>query len=178
MSEKRLLNCILIEGIMLIILSLCLLILPKLTSLSFGVMLSAVLISYGLYKIINIFISRNFTLNSIFSLLIGIFAATIGILLLFVPKISLLWLIALIGVYFLLESISSISFAIKMKEVYHYSSFKLFSAILLFIIGLIIILGVPVMSFWIVTVLSGIAFLIKGMAKFTIALSNFNNYHI
>ena len=127
---------------------------------------------------INIIMNRTYTLNSIFSLLIGVFATTVGILLLFVPKISLLWLIALIGVYFILESLSSTSFAIKMKEVYHYSNFKLFSAIVLFVAGLIMILGIPVMSFWAVTVLSGIALLIKGVAKFTIALSNFNNYHI
>ena len=46
----------------------------------------------------------------------------------------------------------------------------------LFLLGLIIILGLPVMSFWIVELLSGIAMLVKGLAKMTIALANKNNY--
>ena len=41
MSEKRFLNFIFLEGILLTALGLCVLILPKLTSLTFGVMLSA-----------------------------------------------------------------------------------------------------------------------------------------
>ena len=60
MSEKRFLNFIFIEGIKLTILGLCILILPKLTSLTFGVMLSSAFIAYGLYKIIISFINKNF----------------------------------------------------------------------------------------------------------------------
>ena len=56
MSEKRLLNLIFIEGLLLTILSLCILILPKLTTLTFGVMLSVAFITYGIYKIITAFI--------------------------------------------------------------------------------------------------------------------------
>ena len=52
MSEKRLLNFIFIEGALLTLLGLCVLILPKLTSISFGVMLSVAFIVYGFYKII------------------------------------------------------------------------------------------------------------------------------
>ena len=56
MSEKRFLNFIFIEGILLTVLGLCVIILPKLTSVTFGVMLSSVFIAYGLYKIITSFI--------------------------------------------------------------------------------------------------------------------------
>ena len=49
-------------------------------------------------------------------------------------------------------------------------------AAILFLIGLIIILGLPVMAFWAVAILSGIAFLIKGMSKMAFHFANKNNY--
>ena len=110
MTEKRLLNFIFIEGLLLTILGLCVLILPKLTELSFGVMLSSAFITYGLYKIITSIINKSYISNIVWSIFLGVFILTIGILLLMVPKVSLLWLVALIGVFFLLESISSIAF--------------------------------------------------------------------
>lgn len=178
MTEKKFLNFIFIEGILLITLGLCILILPKLTSLTFGVMLSAALITYGIYKIITSFINRSYISNIIWSIFLGIFILTIGILLLMVPKISLLWLIALIGVFFLLESISSVAFISKMRSLLNSVSCKGFAAFILFLIGLIIILGLPVMSFWTVAILCGIALLVKGMAKTILALANKNNYNI
>jgi len=178
MSEKRLLNCILIEGIMLVALSLCVLILPKLTSISYGVMLSGVFIAYGIYKIIHAIINKYYGMNMIFCILMGIFIATIGILILFVPKINLLWLIAFIGVYFILESISSTIYALKLRNIYHFWGCKLIAAFILFLVGILIVLGLPLMSFWMVTMLSGIGLLIKGLSKITISMSNIDNYNI
>ena len=175
MSEKRMLNCIMIEGIMLVVLSLCVLILPKLTSLSYGVMLAATFIAYGFYKIIHSIINKEYGLKRIFPILIGIFLSTIGILILLVPKINLFWLIALIGVYFIIESISSIVYGMKLRSVYHFWQSKLVCGGMLFLAGLLIVLGVPVMSFWMVTVISGIALLIKGMTKLVISLGNLCN---
>ena len=175
MSEKRLLNCIMIEGIMLVVLSLCVLILPKLTSLSYGVMLAATFIAYGIYKIIHSVMNKNYGIKLIFSILIGIFLSTIGVLILLVPKVNLFWLIALIGVYFIIESISSIVYGMNLRGVYHFWQSKLVCGAILFLTGLIITLGVPVMSFWMVTVVSGIALLVKGMTKLTISLGNLYN---
>jgi uncharacterized membrane protein HdeD (DUF308 family) len=178
MSEKRLLNFICIEGLLLTILGLCVLILPKLTSLTFGVMLSVAFIIYGAYKIITSFINRNFVSNIFWSIFLGLFIMTIGILLLLVPKISLLWLIALIGVFFLLESVSITAFIAKTRSMFNYVGYKNFAAIILFLTGLAIVIGLPLMSFWVVATLSGIAFLVKGMSKITLSLANRNNYNI
>lgn len=176
MSEKRLLNFIFIEGLLLMILGLCVLILPKLTELSFGVMLSSAFIAYGLYKIVTSIINKNYISNIIWSVFIGAFILTIGILLLMVPKISLLWLVALTGVFFLLESISSIAFMAKMRSMFNFIGCKGFAGMILFLVGLIIILGLPVMSFWMVAILSGIGLLVKGMSKITLSFANHNNY--
>ena len=178
MSEKRLLNSIFAEGLLLITLSLCTLILPKLTSLTFGVMLSATFIIYGLYKVLSSFLNKYYISNIFWSIFLGLFILTIGILLLIVPKISLLWLIALIGVFFILESISSVSFMSKMRSIFNYLSYKGLAALVLFLAVIIIILGLPLMSFWMVVIISALALLIKGMAKLTISLSNRNNYNL
>ena len=178
MSEKRFLAFMFIEGLLLTVLGLCVLILPKLTSMTFGVMLSASFIAYGIYKIIISFINRNYFSNLLWSLFLGAYILTIGILLLLVPKISLLWLIALIGVYFLLESVSMTSFMAKLRSMFNYIGCKGFAALVLFLVGLAIVVGLPLMSFWVVAMLSGIAFLVKGMSKMTLAMVNKNNYNI
>ena len=178
MSEKKFLNLLFIEGTLLTVLGLCVLILPKLTSVTFGVMLSSALITYGAYKIVTAFINRSYMTNIIAKIAMGVFALTLGILLLFVPKISLLWLIALIGVYFLLESICSVSFMSQIRNVFNLWGSNIFGSIILFLVGLIIILGIPLISFWAVAMLCGIGLLIKGMAKNVLYLSNKNNYNI
>lgn len=178
MSEKRFLNFIFIEGVLLTILGLCILILPKLTSMTFGVMLSSAFITYGLYKIIISIINKHYISNVVWSVFLGAYILTIGILLLMVPKISLLWLVALTGVFFLLESVSSAAFMAQVRSMFNFIGCKGFAAFILFLVGLIITLGLPVMSFWVVAVLSGMALLIKGLAKITLSLANKNNYNI
>lgn len=172
MSERKFLGCLLIEGIMLTTLSLCILILPKLTDLSFGIMLSATFITYGIYKIISSVFNKHHIHSFLYELLLGVFILTIGILLLFVPKISLLWLVALIGVYFLLESISTSAFMSQIRTTYNFWGCKFFCAVILFLIGLIIVVTLPAAAFWTIAMLSGIGYLIKGVSK--IALFNAN----
>ena len=76
----------------------------------------------------------------------------------------------------MLESISSIAFMAKMRSMFNFIGCKGFAGIMFFLIGLIIVLGLPVMSFWTVAILSGVAMLIKGMSKITLAFANQNNY--
>ena len=178
MSEKKFLCFIFIEGIILTFLGLCVLILPKLTSLTFGVMLSSAFLAYGLYKIIVTIFNRKNISSIIWNIFLSVLVFTIGLLLLFVPKINLLWLISLTGVYFLLESISAMVFTSQIKNVLNTIGCKYFSVLILFLIGLIIVITVPIMPFWVVALLSGIAFLIKGMSKITLFLINKNNYNI
>lgn len=175
MSEKRFFNCILFEGIVLTILGLCILILPKLTEMSFGVTLSVAFIVYGIYKFIRSIINRNYAGNLFMSIVGGIFIFTLGVLLLLVPKVSLLWIIALIGIFFLLESLCMASFIAQIRNMYKYWGCKFFSATVVFLIGLLIILTLPVMSFAMVAMLSGLGFLIKGMSKIALYNANKNN---
>lgn len=175
MTEKRFLGCIFIEGVILTILGLCVLILPKLTSLTFGVLLSAAFITYGIYKIVGAFINKTVFRNLFFEILLGALLTTVGILLLFVPNVSLLWLVALIGVYFILESVATSSVAAQLRSIFNFTGCKWFAAFSLFIIGLIITLGLPSLAFWTVAILSGLGFLIKGITKMTLFFTNKNS---
>ena len=178
MSERKFLAFMFIEGLILFILGLCVLILPKLTSLTFGVMLSASFISYGFYKTIRSIVNRRYGYNVLFEIFLGLYIATIGILLLFVPKINLLWLTALIGVYFLLDSIAGTAFVSQIKNNFHFWGCKMFSVGINFLVGLIIVLGIPLMSFWAISTLSAIALVVKGMSKISLNFANRNNYNI
>lgn len=175
MSEKKFLNCILIEGIILMILGLCVLILPKITELSFGIMLSAAFILYGIYKIIHSFVNKNSSRCFWVTTILGIFLLSIGVLLLFVPKVSLLWLIALTGVYFILESLSMTAFVSQIRNMYNFWGCKFFGAIILMLIGMLIVIGLPATSFWMVAMLCGLGLLIKGISKITFYNANTNN---
>ena len=175
MTENRFLGCTFIEGIILTVLGLCILILPKLTSMTFGVMLSLAFIAYGIYKIVSAFINKVSFKNIFFEILLGALLTTVGVLLLFVPNISLLWLVALTGVYFVLESVNTSSIAAQIRNIFNFSNCKWMVACALFIIGLIILLGLPSLAFWTVAVLSGVGFLIKGMAKMSLFFANKNS---
>ena len=68
MTEKRFLSFLLTEGILLAALGLGMLILPKITTISFGLMLCLSLIIYGGYKIINAFFTRNYSRHFILNI--------------------------------------------------------------------------------------------------------------
>ena len=60
MTEKKFLKFVLIEGIVLTILGISMLMLPKISSLTFGVMICIGFIIYGFYKTINAFLTKNY----------------------------------------------------------------------------------------------------------------------
>lgn len=178
MSEKRFLNCLMADGILLLVLGICIILLPKLTALSYGVMVAGAFVIYGMYRIFNYILNRNNHFSLIYGILSGVFLLTIGVLIFLVPKVSLLWLIALTGIYFVIDGIASVVYSYFMRGRYSYWGGKLFSGIILLLTGIIILLGIPFMSFWLVTVLSGIAFFIKGISKLTLSIINKTNYKI
>lgn len=176
MPEKKFLNYIFIEGAILTFTALCILIIPKITELSFGIMLSSGFIVYGFYKIINSVFNKNYLRGYLTEMLLGIFLSIIGVLLLFVPRVSILWLIAMTGIYFLFESLQTSVFISQIRTMYNFWGCKYISGGAMFLIGLLIITALPAMSFWVAAMLSGLGFLIKGMSK--IALYNSNKYTI
>lgn len=172
MTEKKFLNFVLLEGIILTVLGIGMLMLPKITSLTFGLMVCIGFFVYGIYKTINAFLTKNYTRHFILNIILGIMLAILGILLFMAPMFNLIIITSFIGMYFLLESISSTAFAIQTRKTLYLWWTNLFVALLQFIIGFIIILGLPATAFWVVGMLVGINFLIAGMIMISLFISN------
>lgn len=171
MSEKRFLNFILTEGILLSILGITMLILPKITSLTLGIMLSITLMIYGGYKAINAFFTRNYLRHYILNILLGILIFALGLVLFMSPMFNLILLTGLIGIYLLIESISSTAFGVQNRKTLYFWWADIFVGIIQFLLGLIIILGLPSTSIWVIGTLVGINFLISGMIMISMFIS-------
>lgn len=171
MTEKRFLSFVLIEGILLATLGLGMLMLPKITTVSFGLMLCLVFIIYGGYKAINAFMTRNYTRHYVLNIIVGMLLFVVGIFLFMAPMFNLVLITSLIGVYFLLESISSVAFAVQNKNTLYFWWADILVAILQFLLGVIIILGLPSTALWVVGVLAGVNFLLAGMVLINMYIS-------
>ena len=171
MTEKRFLSFVLIEGILLAALGLGMLMLPKITTISFGLMLCLAFIIYGGYKAINAFLTRNYTRHYIFNIMVGLLLLVVGIFLFIAPMFNLVLITGLIGVYFLLESISSVAFAVQNKNTLYFWKADIFVAFLQFLLGIIIILGLTSTALWVVGVLAGVNFLLAGMVLISMYIS-------
>ena len=171
MTEKRFLSFVLIEGILLSVLGLGMLVLPKITTISFGLMLCLTFIVYGGYKVINAILTRNYSRHFVLNIVTGLLLFLTGVFLFMAPMFNLLLITSAIGVYFILESISSIAFAVQNKNTLYFWWLAILVGVMQFLLGLIIILGLPSTALWVVGVLAGINFLIAGVVLISMYIS-------
>ena len=87
------------------------------------------------------------------------------------PMFNLILITSAIGVYFLLESISTTAFAVQNKNTLYFWWAEILVAVMQFLLALIIILGLPSTALWVVGVLAGVNFLIAGMVMIGMYLS-------
>lgn len=172
MTEKRFLAFTLTEGIVLTVLGLCMLMLPKVTSVTFGMMICLAFIIYGIYKIVNACLTKNYSRHFILNIILGALLAIVGTVLLVMPMMNLLVLTSIIGVYFLIESISTTAFAVQTRKTLYLWWVNLIVAFMQFFIGFIIIIGLPSTALWVIGMLAGINFLIAGMTLISMFISN------
>ena len=171
MTEKRFLSFVLIEGILLSVLGLSMLMLPKITTISFGLMLCLTFIVYGGYKVINAILTKNYSRHFVLNVVSGLLLFLTGVFLFMAPMFNLLLITSAIGVYFILESISSIAFAVQNKNTLYFWWLAILVGVMQFLLGLIIILGLPSTALWVVGVLAGINFLIAGVVLISMYIS-------
>lgn len=171
MTEKRFLSFVLIEGILLLALGLGMLMLPKITTISFGLMLCLTFVIYGGYKVINAILTRNYSRHFILNIVAGLLLFLTGVFLFMAPMFNLILITSAIGVYFILESISSTAFAVQNKNTLYFWWLEILVGIMQFLLGLIIILGLPSTALWVVGVLAGVNFLIAGIVLISMYLS-------
>ncbi len=171
MTEKRFLSYVLIEGILLSALGLGMLMLPKITTISFGLMLCLTFVVYGGYKVINAILTRNYSRHFILNILAGLLLFLVGVFLFMAPMFNLILITSAIGVYFILESISSTAFAVQNKNTLYFWWLEILVGVMQFLLGLIIILGLPSTALWVVGILAGVNFLIAGIVLISMYLS-------
>ncbi len=171
MTEKRFLSFVLIEGILLSVLGLGMLMLPKITTISFGLMLCLTFIVYGGYKVINAILTKNYSRHFVLNVVSGLLLFLTGVFLFMAPMFNLLLITSAIGVYFILESISSIAFAVQNKNTLYFWWLAILVGVMQFLLGLIIILGLPSTALWVVGILAGINFLIAGVVLISMYIS-------
>lgn len=163
MSESKFLSCVLTESILLLLLGLGMLILPKITILSFGFMMCLSFIIYGGYKVINTLISMNFSRHFILDIIVGIILFASGVLLLIAPIMDAMIITGLAGVYFVLKSLSSSAFSIQTRKTLNFWWMCLFLAILELFFGILIIILLPSAALWLIGILAGIDFILSGI---------------
>lgn len=171
MTEKRFLSFVLIEGILLSVLGLGMLMLPKITTISFGLMLCLTFIVYGGYKVINAILTKNYSRHFVLNVVSGLLLFLTGVFLFMAPMFNLLLITSAIGVYFILESISSTAFAVQNKNTLYFWWLAILIGVMQFLLGLIIILGLPSTALWVVGILAGINFLIAGVVLISMYIS-------
>lgn len=171
MTEKRFLSFVLIEGILLSVLGLGMLMLPKITTISFGLILCLTFIVYGGYKVINAILTKNYSRHFVLNVVSGLLLFLTGVFLFMAPMFNLLLITSAIGVYFILESISSTAFAVQNKNTLYFWWLAILVGVMQFLLGLIIILGLPSTALWVVGILAGINFLIAGVVLISMYIS-------
>ena len=171
MSESRFLSCVLTESILLLVLGLGMLILPKITMISFGLMIWLSFIIYGGYTVINALVTKNFSQHFILNIILGIILFASGILLFTVHVLDIMIIIGLCGVYFILKSLSSSAFSVQTRKTLNFWWLSLFLAIPEFLFGLFIIIMLPSAALWLIGVVVGLDFILSGMVYMNMFIS-------
>jgi len=171
MSESKFLSCVITESILLLVLGLGMLILPKVTIISFGLMMCLSFIIYGGYKVINALITKNFSRHFILDIIVGLILFISGVMLFAAPFMDIMVIIGLSGVYFILKSISSSAFSVQTRKTLNFWWMCLFLAILELFFGISVIVLIPSAALWLIGVMTGMDFILSGMVYMNMYIS-------
>lgn len=171
MSESRFLSCVLTESILLLVLGICMLVLPKVTMVSFGFMICLSFIIYGGYTIINALITKNFSHHFVLNIILGLILFVSGILLFTIHVLDIMIIIGLCGIYFILKSLSSSAFSIQTRKTLNFWWLSLLLAFPEFLFGIFVIIMLPSAALWLIGVIAGLDFLLSGMVLMNMYIS-------
>jgi len=171
MTEKRFLSFVLTESILMLALGLGMLILPKVTMLSFGLMMCISFIGYGGYKVISTILTRNFSQHYILDIILGLTLAINGFLLFIIPVFDVMLFIGIAGIYFILRSLSTCAFSVQTRKTLNFWWMCIFLAILELFFGLITIVMLQSAALWLIGILTGLDFILSGMIYMNMYIS-------
>ena len=171
MSENRFLKFVLTESILLLLLGLGMLILPKITMISFGFMMCFSFVVYGIYKIISAISTRLFSRHFILDIIVGLILSITGLCLFFAPIFDLMIIIGLAGVYLILKSLSTSAFAVQTRKMLNFWWMCMFLAIFELMLGVLVIIMLPSAALWLIGILTGMDFILSGIVYMNMYIS-------
>jgi uncharacterized membrane protein HdeD (DUF308 family) len=160
----------LIEGIVLVVLGVLAIIIPPIATIAFTIFLGWLFLISGVMGLITTFLARHAP-GFWWSLLSAVLAIAAGIVLLLWPISGAISLTLLLIVFFIIEGVLSIMYALEhKKELSGRWGWMLVSGIIDLILAAIIWAGLPGTAAWALGLLVGINMLFGGAALIAIAL--------
>jgi uncharacterized membrane protein HdeD (DUF308 family) len=160
----------LIEGIVLVILGAIAIIVPPIATIAVGIFIGWLFLISGIAGLITTFGARHAP-GFWWSLLSAVLAVAAGLVLLAWPVSGAISLTLLLIVFFFIEGVASIMYALEHKaELTGQWGWMLISGIIDLILGVIILLGLPGTAAWALGLLVGINMLFGGAALIAMAL--------
>ena len=150
------------SGFVLILFGIFALMSPYFMTLSIELLLGSVLVASGLVQTFRAFKGKD-TTGYAMSFISAAVTLIVGLLLLFYPLEGLITLTALLAIYFLVDGIASVIFAIQNWAVTKWTGLLL-SGICSLILAYLIWIGWPTTALWVIGVYVGIYLLILGFS--------------
>ncbi|NYZ76854.1 DUF308 domain-containing protein [Candidatus Micrarchaeota archaeon] len=156
-------------GILLMFFGFTIIIFPVAGTFAIEVLLGLLLLIGGLAHIAMAFMVRGWK-GFMFTLLSGILYALVGLLLLVYPLSGVVTLTLVLGVLLLVQGILTAALAFKLKPDYNHA-WLLFDGIITILLGILILVGWPSDSIWVIGLLFGINLLFSGLSSMIISFT-------
>lgn len=161
----------LIEGVVLIVLGIAAMVVPPLASLAITLFLGWMFLVSGILQFILTFSARQLP-GFGWSLISAILAAVAGIVLLLWPVQGVLSLTIVVGVYFVMEGVATIMYALDhRKQLSQRWGFLVAAGIADIVVSGLIVSGLPGSAIWALGLLVGINLVFGGMSLIGLALA-------
>ena len=161
----------LIEGIVLVVLGLAAIVVPPLASLAITLFLGWMFLVSGIIQLVLTFSARQLP-GFGWSLISAILAAIAGIVLLLWPVQGILSLTIVVGVYFVMEGVATIMYALDhRKQLSQRWGFLVAAGIADLVVAALIVTGLPGSAAWAIGLLVGINLVIGGASLIGMALA-------
>jgi uncharacterized membrane protein HdeD (DUF308 family) len=160
----------LVKGIVLVVLGILAIVVPQLATLTFTFLIGWLLLISGAVGLVSTFMSRQ-AAGFWWSLLSAALAIVVGILLLARPVIGAISLTYLLIVFFVIEGVAAIMFALEhKKELSGRWVWMLVTGVIDLVLAAMILAGLPSTAEWAIGLLLGINLLFGGTSLVAMAL--------
>lgn len=161
----------LVEGILLVVLGLAAILLPLVASLAITIVLGCMFLLSGIVQFVLTFSARRLP-GFGWSLFSALLAAGAGIVLLLWPVEGIVSLTIIVGVYFVMEGVATVMYALDhRKQLSQRWGLLVAAGLADLLIAAIIIIGLPGSAAWAIGLLVGINLVFGGVALIGMALA-------